>query len=82
MAQELAGGGEDDADVVVQDDVGPGVGSSDAEAVQPVGVAQRDDAAVVDAVVAYPVVRTGSAAVLGGFRSGGVAGRRGRLVWR
>ena len=59
LAEELPGGGVDHADVQVgdeQDDVGSGVGSPDAEVVQPAGDAQGDAAAVVDAVVPNPVV--------------------------
>jgi hypothetical protein len=55
LAEELPGGGVDDADPEVVDEhghVGSGVGSSDAEVVEPAGHAQGDHAAVVDAVVA------------------------------
>jgi hypothetical protein len=72
FAEELAGGGVDDADVEVgdeQDDVGSGVGSADADVVEAAGVAEGDDAGVVDAVVADAVVGVGVAAV-GGERFG------------
>ena len=65
LAEELPGGGVDHADVQVldeQDDVGSGVGSADAEVVQPAGDAQGDPAAVVDAGVRDPVVGVGVAA--------------------
>src|SRR4051794_13551080 len=58
-AEELAGGGVDDADVEVldeQQDAGSGVGSSDADVVQSAVVAQGDGAGVVDAVAADPFV--------------------------
>ena len=59
VAEELAGGGVDDADVEVgdeHDDGGSGVGSSDADVVEAAVVAQGDRAGVVDAVVADAVV--------------------------
>ena len=49
LAQELAGGGVDDADVQVLDEhdhVSSGVGSTDADVVQATGLAQGDDPAV------------------------------------
>ena len=49
-AQELAGGGVDDADVQVlheHQDVGSGVGPADAEVVEPAAVAQGDGATAV-----------------------------------
>jgi hypothetical protein len=67
LAEKFAGECVDDADVEVvyeQDDVGSGVGSSDADVVESAVVAQGDGAGVVDAVVADPVVRVGSAAPL------------------
>ena len=39
-----------------QEDVGSGVGSADVDVVEPSGDAQGDNAGVVDAVVADPVV--------------------------
>jgi hypothetical protein len=65
FAQEFTGGGVDDADLEIldeHDDVGPGVGSPDADVMESTGVAQGDDAGVVDAVVADPVVGVGVAA--------------------
>jgi len=55
FAEEVAGGGVDDADVEVldeQEDVGSGVGSSDADGVEPATVAQGDLAGFVDPVAA------------------------------
>jgi hypothetical protein len=79
LAEQLPGGGVDHADVQVldeQDDVGSGMGSADAEVVQPAGDAQGDAAAVVDAVVPDPVVGVGVAAGGGlGLGEGGVDGR-------
>ena len=69
VAQEFAGGGVDDADVEVvdeEDDVGSGVGSSDADVVESAVVAQGDDAGVVDAVVADAMVGVGVVVVVGG----------------
>ncbi len=74
FAEELAGDGVDDADFEVvdeQDDAGSGVGSADADVVQPAVVTQRDGAGFVDAVVADPVV--GFVVLVGaggGFRAG------------
>ena len=68
LAEELTGGGVDHADVQVldeQDDAGSGVGSADADVVQPAGHAQGDAAVAVDAVVADPVVGVGVAASCG-----------------
>jgi hypothetical protein len=59
LSQELAGGLDDDADVPVlheQQDVGSGVGSSDADVVQAAVVADGDRAGVVDAVAADPLM--------------------------
>jgi hypothetical protein len=84
LAEEFAGGGVDHADVQVldeQDDAGLGVGSADAEVVEPAGHAQGDAAAVVDAVVADPVVGVGVAAGGGlGLGEGAVGGRGGGPV--
>ena len=61
FAEEFAGGGVDDADdaddadvqvVDEQDGVGSGVGSSDADVVEPSVHAQGDATGVIDAVVA------------------------------
>lgn len=59
VAEELSGGGVDDADLEVldgQDDVGSGVGSAEADVVESACVAQGDAAGFVDAVVSDPVV--------------------------
>ena len=62
FAQELAGGGVDDADLEVldeQDDAGSGVGSPDADVVESAVVPQGDRAGFVDAVVADSFVGNG-----------------------
>jgi hypothetical protein len=62
FAEQFAGGGVDDPDVQILDDhdyVGSGVGSADADVVQPPGMADGDHAGVVDAVAADPVVGVG-----------------------
>jgi hypothetical protein len=78
LAQELTGVFVDHADVAVLDeeqDVGSGVGSADADVVQPAVVAQGDHAGVVDAVVADPLVGGwGVGGRRGGLGSGGVGG--------
>ena len=59
LADEFAGGGVDDPDVAVgdeQDDAGSGVGSADADGVEPAAVAQGDLAGLVDSVLADAVV--------------------------
>jgi hypothetical protein len=59
LAEQFAGGGVDDPDFEVldeQDDAGPGVGSADADVVEPSVVAQGHAAGSVDDVVADPVV--------------------------
>ena len=59
LAEEFAGGGVDDADVVVVDeehDVGSGVGSSDADVVEAAVESEGDGAAGVDGVVSDSVV--------------------------
>jgi hypothetical protein len=79
FAQELAGGGVDDADVAVldqDDDAGSGVGSADADGVEACLVAQGDLACCVDAVAADAVVRVVRTVARRGFRAGGVGGRR------
>jgi hypothetical protein len=66
IAQDFSGGGVDDGDVEVldeQDDVGSGVGSSDADVAQLAGHAQGDAAGLVDLVAAGAVV--GVAAAIG-----------------
>ena len=68
FAEEFAGGGGYDADVEVldeDDDVGSGVGSSDADVVEPAVVPEGDDAGVVDAVVPDAGVGVGVAAGCG-----------------
>ena len=80
VAEQFAGGRGDYPDVEVldeQQDVGSGVGSSDADVVQAAVVAQGDDAGVVDAVAADPLMRRRDAGG-GGFGAGGVGGGRGR----
>ena len=60
VAEKFAGGGVHDADVCAvdeQDDVGSGVGSSDADVVESSVEAQGDGAAGVDEIVTNPVVR-------------------------
>ncbi len=64
VAEELAVGGVDDADVEVcdeQGDVGAGVGSADADVVHAGAVSEGDGAGLVDAVVADAVVGAGAA---------------------
>jgi hypothetical protein len=84
FAEELPGGGVDDADVEVadeHDDVGSGVGSSDADVVEAAGHAQGDHAGGVDAVVADAGV--GVVVAAGGregFGEGVVGGRGGGTV--
>ena len=59
VAEEFAGGLVDDADVEVldqQQDVGSGVGSSDADVVDAAVVADGDSAGAVDAAAADPIV--------------------------
>ena len=72
----------DDADPEILDQheyAGAGVGSADADVVEASGDAQGDDAGLVDAVAADPVVGVG--AVCGvGFGAGGVGGCRGGLM--
>ena len=68
-AEELAGGGVDDADVEVvdeEDDGLAGVGAADADVVHAAGAAEGDGAGLVDAVVADAVVGV----VAGGFGPG------------
>ncbi|MEQ4209463.1 hypothetical protein [Actinopolymorpha sp. B9G3] len=69
FAEELTGGGVDDADVEVLDeheDAGSGVGSADADGVQLAAVAQGDVAGFVDAVVSESVVGVVAAALCRG----------------
>src|SRR3954469_1487730 len=84
LAEELAGGGVDDADVQVldeQQDVGSGEGSADADVVQAAVDAQGDASGLVDLVVADSVVGvTGAAGAGGGLGPCGVGGRGGGPV--
>ena len=82
LAEQFAGGGVDDPDVLVldeQQDVGSGVGSADADAVEPPGVAEGDGAGGADAVVADAVVGVGVAVARGGFGAGCIGGARSRV---
>jgi hypothetical protein len=77
LAQEFSGDGVDDADVQVvdqQDDVGSGVGTSDADVVEAAVQAQGDDAGGVDAGVGTGVTAAGG--------QGGVDGCGGGAVWQ
>jgi hypothetical protein len=83
FAEELAGGGTDDADVQVLDqeqDAGSGVSPAGADVVQPAVVAEGDDPGPVDAVGADPVVGVGSAVAGAGFGPGGAGGGGGRAA--
>ena len=78
FAEEFAGGGVDDADVEVlneDEDAGSGVGSADADGVEPAAVAKGDLAAGVDPVVAEAVVGVLVAVAGGGLGAGRVGGR-------
>src|SRR5262249_43975680 len=69
VAQGFSGGGVDDGDVEVldeQDDVGSGVGSSDADVAEAAGDAEGDAAGFVDLVAADSVVGVGGAVAAGG----------------
>ena len=62
LSEEFAGDGVDDSDVEVldeQDDVGSGVGSSDADVAELAGDAEGDGAGLVDTVEADAVVGLG-----------------------
>ena len=81
LAEQLAGGGVDDADVQVLDeeqDAGAGVGAADADVVKLAAVAQGDDAAAVDTVGADAVVGVAGAVAGGGFGPGCAGGGGGR----
>jgi hypothetical protein len=68
FAEKFAGFGGDDADVEVvdeHDDVGSGVGSSDADVVKTAAQAQGDDPGIINAVVADPGVGVGLSAAGG-----------------
>ena len=64
---------------IEHEDAGAGVGSADADVVQASGDAQGDDAGLVDAVGADPVVGVGAGCGVG-FGSGGVGGGGGGLM--
>lgn len=77
MAEELAGGGVDDADVEVgdeQEDVGSGVGPADADVVETAVVAERDRAGLVDAVATDAQISVGARFAGGGFGAALVGG--------
>jgi hypothetical protein len=84
FAQEFAGGGVDDAHVVVlgeQQDVGSGVGSADADVAQAAGDAQGDRPGFIDLVGADAIVGVMVAVVSGGrLGSGAIGGGRGGAV--
>ena len=64
----MTGGGVDDPDVEVLNEhqnVGSGVGSSDADVVESAGQAQGEAAGVIDAVAAHAGVGVGAFAGLG-----------------
>src|SRR5689334_4634050 len=80
FAQELAGGGVDDADLKVldeQEDAGSGVGSADTDAVEASAVAEGDLAGDVDPVGADSVVAVDAPVPGRCFGSGGAGGGRG-----
>ena len=84
VAEDLAGGGVDDADVEVVDeehDVGSGVVFADSDVVEAAVVAQGDRAGSVDFVVADAVVGVVVAVCGGGFGAGRVDGCRCCSVW-
>ena len=79
VAEQLAGGGVDDADVEVGDehhDAGSGVFVAEADVVQAAVVAQGDTSGLVDAVVADAPVVVVVAVAGGGLGSGVVGGGR------
>jgi hypothetical protein len=85
FAEQLAGGGVDDADVQVLDEQqGSGVGSADADVVELAAVAQGDAAVGVEPVGADPVVGVGRAVAGSGLGARGVGmawwAERGPLV--
>ena len=84
LAEEFSGDGVDDPDVQVldeHDDAGSGVGSADADGVEPAAVAQGDLAAGVDPVPADAVVGVGGPVTRAGLGPGGVDRGRGGPVW-
>jgi hypothetical protein len=83
LADELAGGGVDDAYLEVVDehqDAGSGVGPADADVVEAAVVAEGEFAVGVDAVGADAVVVVGGLGGGGGFGPGRVDGGRGGPV--
>jgi len=84
LAQEFSGRCVDDADVELVDEqqaVGSGESSADSDVVQASGVAQGDDACIVDAVLADAIVKVAAGCGEGGVRACGV-GDRGRAAVR
>jgi hypothetical protein len=63
-----------------EQDAGSGVGSADADGVEPAAVAEGDLAGLVDAVGADPVVGVAAAVAGSDFRASGIRGGRGGLV--
>src|SRR5829696_6888942 len=84
LADDLAGGGMDDADVEAVDqhqDRGSGVGSADADVVESAVVAEAEFAVAVDDVAADPGLRLAIRGVRrDGFGSGLVGSHRGAPV--
>jgi hypothetical protein len=83
LAEELAGGGVDDADVQVadeQDDVGPGVGAAGADVAEAAAGAEGDGAVAVGAVGADAVVSVSGPVAGDGFGACGAGSRRGGPV--
>jgi hypothetical protein len=83
LAEELAGGGVDDADVQVLDehqDPGAGVGAADADVVEPAADAEGELAVGVDAVGADAVVGVAGAVARDCLGPGGVGGGGGGPV--
>jgi hypothetical protein len=84
LADELSGGGVDDANLEAVDqhqDGGSGVGSSDADVVQPAVVTQGEFAGSIDHIAADPGLRLGAGGCgRVGFGSGLVGGQWGASV--
>ena len=83
-ADDLAGGGVNDAHVVAvdeQNDAGSVEGSPDTDVVE-VAVDAQGDGAGGDAVVADAVLVAGRVSARGGFGACRVGGRRGGPVWQ
>ena len=84
VAQDVAGGGVDDGDVVVvgqDEDAGSVVVASDSDVVQAAVDAQGDGSGLVDAVGAYSVVGVESSCGVG-FGAAGVDDCGGGSVWQ